>query len=115
MIAAIITGFISALALIKSFDEFRRGREPWPVFAVWVIAWGSIVLVAIFPQITDWVRLHILGPDAGIGTIVGIAIVFLLFLCYRLYLKSERTERTLNQLISDLAISELKREKINEH
>ena len=111
MVAATITGLISALVIAKSFDEFRRGREPWPVFTVWLLTWSSVALVAIFPQVTDWVRLRILGPDAGIGTIVGIVIVFLLFLCYRLYLKAERVERTLNQLISDLALHELKRGK----
>lgn len=114
MIAAAIATFFAALVIAKSFDEFRRGREPWPVFAFWLLTWGAVVMIALFPGVTDWVRERVFGPEAGLGTIFGIAIVFLLFLSYRIYLKAERVERTVNQLVSDLALHELDRNRQND-
>ncbi|MBI4032668.1 DUF2304 family protein [Candidatus Berkelbacteria bacterium] len=107
MLAAVIATFFAALVIAKSFDEFRRGREPWPVFMAWFTMWSAVVVIAVFPELTDWVRERLFGPQSGLGTIFGIAIVLLLFLSYRIYLKAERVERTLNQLISDLALHEL--------
>lgn len=110
MIAAFIATFFAAIVIAKSFDEFRRGREPWPVFLSWLSIWLVVIIVALFPGITTWARERIFGPDAGLGTIFGIAIVLLLFLSYRIYLKAERVERTLNQLISDLALRDFEKE-----
>lgn len=106
MIAQIIAAVFAILVLIKSYDEFRRGREPLPVFLFWLLVWIAVIVFAFFPQLADWMGAHIFGPQAGAGTIFGIAIVFLLFLSYRMYLKAERIERDVNRIISDLALKE---------
>ncbi len=104
MIAKIIAALFAGLVLAKSYDEFRRGREPLPVFLFWAVIWTVVVVVAFFPQVTDFLRTNILGPTAGIGTIFGIAVIFLLFLSYRIYLKTDRVERDLNRLLSQIAL-----------
>lgn len=111
MVAKIIASIFAILVIIKSYDEFRRGREPLTVFLAWLVLWVGVVIVAFFPGITDWLRSRILGPGAGLGTIFGIALVFLLFLSYRMYLKIDRTERDINRLISDLALRDTRDEE----
>ena len=108
MIPKIIAATFAILVLVKSYDEFRRGREPLSVFLFWLITWGAVLVIAFFPGVTDWIQVRVLGPGAGLGTIFGIAIVFVLFLTYRMYLKADRVERDLNRLISDLAVREFK-------
>lgn len=107
MIAQAIATFFAALVLVKSFDDFRRKQEPLPIFLFWVTVWLAVLVVAFFPGITIWLRDHILGPQAGVGTMLGIGSIFLLFLSYRIYLKADRTERAVNKLISALAVREL--------
>ncbi|MBI4022801.1 DUF2304 family protein [Candidatus Berkelbacteria bacterium] len=107
MLATAIVGFFAALVIAKSFDEFRRGREAFPVFLFWVITWLAVLLVAVFPSVTVWLRQEVFGPAVGLGTFFGIALVFLLFLSYRLYLKTDRVERDLNALITQLALRDL--------
>ncbi|MEK7461319.1 MAG: DUF2304 family protein [Patescibacteria group bacterium] len=109
MIPEIIAASFALLVLLKSYDEFRRGREPLPVFLFWLVTWLAVLVIAFFPGVTFWIRDHILGPRAGLGTIFGIAIVFLLFLNYRMYLKADRVERDLQKLISDLAVHEFEK------
>lgn len=111
MIPELIAAAFALLVLIKSYDEFRRGREPLPVFLFWLVTWGAVLVIAFFPSVTDWIRARLLGPRAGLGTIFGIAIVFLLFLSYRLYLKADRVERDVNRLISELALRDFDKEK----
>ncbi len=106
MLVKVIVTLFSLFVLIKSYDEYRRRREPWPVFLFWLAVWSSVLVFAYFPRIADWLRINILGPQAGVGTVIGVAIVFLLFLSYRIYLKAERLERDLNDLTSDLALRE---------
>lgn len=106
MIPELIAASFALLVIVKSYDEFKRGREPLPVFLFWLVTWGAVIVIAFFPGVTDWIRAHVLGPRAGLGTIFGIAIVFLLFLSYRMYLKADRVERDLNRLISELALKE---------
>lgn len=107
MIAAAITALFAAVVLAKSFDEFRHGREPLPVFLFWTGTWLAVLVLAFAPSITKWLGDVIFGENTGLGTIFGIGMVILLYLCYRLYLKAERTERLVNQLISDLAVRDL--------
>lgn len=107
MIPQAIAVFFASLVFTKSFDDFRRRQEPLPVFILWITVWSSVLLVAFFPGITFWIQEHILGPQAGIGTMLGIAIMFLLFLTYRMYVKADRTERAVNRLITELAIRDL--------
>lgn len=104
LIAKFIATFFAVMVLLKSFSEFKRGKEPLPVFLSWLFIWGTVLVVAYFPKLTDLLQEKILGPQAGLGTILGIAIVFLLFLSYRLYLKADRAEKDINKLISELAL-----------
>lgn len=106
MIPEAIAAIFALLVLVKSYDEFRRGREPLPVFLFWLATWGAVLVIAFFPGVTDWIRERILGPRAGLGTIFGIALVFLLFLNYRMYLKADRVEQDLQKLISNLAVDD---------
>ncbi len=104
MIAKLIAAFFAAIVLIKSYDEYRHKREPLPVLALWVASWACVLVVAFYPSTVEWLaNSKILGEKTGLGTVLGIGIVFLLFLSYRLYLKTERIERIMNQLISELA------------
>jgi hypothetical protein len=111
MIAKVIAAVFAALVLVKSYDEFRRGREPIAVFLFWLTTWAAVLVVAFWPGITDVIREKILGPGAGLGTIFGIAIVFLLYLSYRIYLKADRNEEIINRLISELAIRDVRKEQ----
>ena len=67
------------------------------------VTWIGIVLVALFPTIVD-VLINVGGGSAGIGTFLGMALVFLFFLVYRMYVRIEVLEQKLTLTIQEMAL-----------
>ncbi len=67
---------LAGIAISKSYVDFRSGRESVQMFLLWTVTWLGIVVVALFPSIIDTV-LAVGGGNAGVGTFLGIALVFL--------------------------------------
>lgn len=109
LIAQAIATFFAVLVLVKSYDEFRHGREPIIMFIFWTVIWLSVLLVAFFPAQAIELGKGLFGEDVGLGTFFGIITVFGLFLAYRLYIKAERAERRVNQLLTMIATNKLKK------
>jgi len=77
------------------------------MFLFWTVIWLAVLILAFFPSIID-INLNRFGSGRdGIGTFLGIGLVIVLFISYRLYLKSERIERQLTKLVQDLALKKI--------
>lgn len=107
LIAQAFATFFGVLVILKVYHDFRARLVPWPVFTFWLLTWLGVIVIALFPGLTTWLKVHVLGPDTGIGTIFGMSLVALLFLSYRLYIKADRVERKLNRLLTRLAVRDL--------
>ncbi len=106
IIAKIVATALGALAISSSYANWRHRREPTLLFAFWTVVWLMTITVAIYPPIVDFFLKKSDSGRAGLGTIFGLGLVFLLFICYKLFAKAERVERQLNELISALAVRE---------
>jgi hypothetical protein len=53
-----------------------------------------IVIIALFPSIIDSIIIFAGGGRAGLGTFFGMAIVYLFFIVYRIYVKLGRIEQS---------------------
>ena len=94
---------LAGIAISKSYVDFRSGRESVQMFLLWTVTWLGIVVVALFPNIIDTV-LAAGGGGAGVGTFLGIALVFLFFLVYRMYVRLESLEQKLTIVVQELAL-----------
>lgn len=103
-IAAALLGII---VIFKSWSDYRSKKESWPMFFFWTIIWLAVIALSFFPSIID-LALKTFGSNRdGIGTFLGIGLVLLLFISYRLYLKTERIERQITKLVQDLALKDV--------
>jgi hypothetical protein len=100
-IFAVILGFI---VLAKSYVDFRSRIESLQVFLFWTLTWATIIILAVFPSIIDEILELAGGPGVGLGTFFGMAIVFLFFIVYRIYVKLELVEQKLIRTIQELAL-----------
>lgn len=107
IIARIFASFLAALVIIKTYADFKRGKESLIVFLFWLIAWLLIVSIAFFPQIIEWLIKQLGGQRTGLGTVFGMALVFLFYVIYRIYLKADRIEKELTKLNRELALRDL--------
>ena len=103
LLSQILSIAFGALAISKSYVDYRGRRESRPMFLVWSTIWVVIVLVSLFPAVVTEM-LSGGGGQAGVGTLLGMAIVFLLFLLYRVYAKIERLEQKFTTLVQEIAL-----------
>src|SRR6516162_7407387 len=95
---------LGAVAIAKSYVDFRSRLESFQMFLFWTFTWLVIIIVALFPGLVD-LMLSAFGRErAGLGTFFGMAIVFLFFVVYRIYVKIERMEHKLTKTIQELAL-----------
>jgi hypothetical protein len=109
MLAVIVKVFsvaLAAIAISKSYVDFRARMESVQMFLVWTLTWVTIVLVALFPSIVDIILEYSGSARVGLGTIFGMALVFVLFMVYRIYVKLERVEKNVTKMVQDLALKD---------
>jgi hypothetical protein len=105
LLSQILSVLFGALAISKSYVDFRSRRESLPMFLLWSAIWFLVVLIALFPAtVTELLTAG--GGQAGIGTLLGMAIIVLLFLLYRVNVKIERLEQKFTTLVQELALRE---------
>lgn len=105
----VIGVFIASLAISKLVADFRARKESRIMFTFWFCLWITVVTFVLYPDLTIYIKNWLLGPQQSVGTITGIGLVFLLFLIYRIYVKSERVERLLREHATKLAIKDLEK------
>jgi hypothetical protein len=105
VIASKVFSFLlAAIVISKSYVDFRAKAESLKIFIFWTITWTTIVLVALFPSIVDVLISSFGGGRTGLGTFLGMGLVFLFFIVYRLYVKVGRIEQNLAKTIQELAL-----------
>src|ERR1051325_7979408 len=93
--AKVFSLVLAIIALSKSYVDFRGRRESFSMLVFWTGTWVLIIVFALFPSLVD-VLLSFSGSErVGLGTFFGMALVFLYFIVYRLYVKLERIEQNL--------------------
>ena len=104
IVSKVFSILLAAIAISKSYVDYRSRVESIQMFVFWVITWATIVLLALFPTIIDFLLSSSAYGPAGLGTVFGMGLVFLLFVVYRLYVKLERVEQKLTKTIQELAL-----------
>ena len=105
-ISKIFAVFLAGIVISKSYVDFRSRNDSLQVFLFWTFTWTAIVVVALFPVIINYLINFAGGERAGLGTFFGMAIVFLFFMFYRIYVRVERMDQKLGKTIQELALRE---------
>jgi len=104
ILALIFTG----LVIVKSYLAYRARQETLVMFLFWSLTWLIIAVIAFYPELIT----VILGErKLGVGSFLGIALVFVYFVVYRLYVKADRIEKRLQDIVRDLALKDFNKNK----
>ena len=114
LVSKVFALVLAAIVFAKSYVDFRSGTESLKVFLFWTVTWGMIVVIALFPSIIDYILSLAGGRGVGLGTFFGMAIVFLFFIVYRIYVQLEQLEQKLTRTIQELALRDDWRSKHSE-
>ena len=95
---------LGAIVIAKSYVDFRSRLESLQMFLFWTLTWLLIIIVALFPGLVDLLLSAFDRERAGLGTFFGMAIVFLFFIVYRIYVRIEGMQQKLTRTIQELAL-----------
>lgn len=104
-IARIFVVAFTILIVAKSYLSYRARKESLTMTIFWIVTWLVITAVTFFPRLIDLI-IDSQKAQGGIGTILGIGLIFIYFVIYRVYVKTDRVEKQLNQLIRNTALDQ---------
>ncbi len=103
LIIKILSLVFTLLVIIKSYLAFRQRQESLAMFLFWSITWLAVITVAFYPDLVTTV----LGTKrVGIGTLLGVSVVFVYFVVYRVYVKADRIEKKMQDIVRQLALKD---------
>ena len=102
----LLSFLLAAIAISKSYVDFRGKVESLQMFVFWIATWTAIVIVALFPSLINDLIVSFGGGRTGLGTFFGMGLVFLFFIVYRIYVKIERIEQKLTKTIQEFALQD---------
>ena len=105
LFAQVFAIFFSILVIAKSYLSLKQHRESVVMTLFWSVTWLGIVVIALYPDLIDKL-LGKAGNRAGTGTILAIGLIFIYFVIYRIYVKADRIEKKLNNIVRSLAIKD---------
>jgi len=100
-IFAIIIGLV---VIGKSLLAFKKKEEGIVMFLFWTMTWIGIIFVAIYPLVIDRVGRLVGDSRSSVITFLGFAFVFVLFITYRVYVKANRIEQKLTNLVISISL-----------
>lgn len=103
LLVKILVPIIGLLAVVGSFFKWRRRELPTGLFAGWTLLWIAIALVVQLPQKTDVIA-QVFGIGRGVDALMFLAVLALILLVFRLYLRLERQEREITTLVREIAL-----------
>lgn len=104
LLIKILVPLLGLVAVVGAGRKWRRRELPTKLFALWCLLWAGLSVVVQLPQKTD-VLAQLLGIGRGVDALLFLAVIALLLLCFRLYLRIERIEREITTLTRELALS----------
>lgn len=101
-ISIIITLF-AVFAWSRAFLRFKDKKINFSEFLFWSIIWLGISLLSFNPTLISFVSFKV-GIERPIDLVVYLSIILLFYLVFRMYVKHEKIEQEITEIVSDIAL-----------
>lgn len=105
----ILSLVLGVAVIFKTYYSYKKKEEGLVTFLFWSIAWLVIMYAAVFPDKVYSLMQEFSSENIGIGTFAGIAFVFLFFVTYRVYMKADRLERQIRDMVTRLGLKDVEK------
>lgn len=103
----IISLILGLMVISKTYLDYKKKNESLFMFMFWTIAWVGIIILSLFPEIINDALQISMAQKIGTGTFLGVAIVFLFFVIYRVYIKANRLEKKIHKMVTELGLKDV--------
>lgn len=106
-LAKFLSIVLALVVISKSYVGYRNKQESLTMFLFWLITWLLIVVLSLFPIIIEKAN-HLIGQSGtGVDTFFGLTFVLLFFVTYRVYLKANRLEQKMREMVIKVGLRDL--------
>ncbi len=110
LFAKIVAIFLAGTVISKTYLDWKKHRESFATLSFWTLAWLGVVYAAFDPSVFIKITDKIGEKGAGFGTLFGLAFIFLFFITYRVYIKANRLEQQIKDIVMKLGLRDIKNE-----
>ncbi|NBS41177.1 DUF2304 family protein [bacterium] len=108
MIFQAILALFALFAITRTLKQYRKQKVSLHWFLLWSALWALVIGVAFWPKSADAIA-NVLGVERGADLALYVAAVVLAYLVFRLFVRTEETERSVTQLVRKIAINDPKK------
>ncbi len=106
----LLTPLFAILMILKGISRFKRGEMSIRKFILWVLVWGGISTLALFPQFVK-IAADLTGLESGINALIFFGFIFLFYIVFRLFIIVEHLEREITEIVRKKAIEDFKQQE----
>ncbi|MBI5065272.1 DUF2304 family protein [Candidatus Woesearchaeota archaeon] len=99
VIIIIFALFAWSRALLRFKDKKIKGSE----FSFWTLIWLSVLVLSLNPELAGLISFK-LGIERPVDLVVYSSVLLLFYLNFRIYVKQEKTEQEITELVRELAL-----------
>jgi len=85
--------------------QFRKRIITLKETIFWIFFWVLVALAVIFPKTTDLFA-KTLGVGRGADLLIYLAVIFLFYLVFRVFIRIEKIERNITKIVRKIALDE---------
>ncbi|MCL2156867.1 MAG: DUF2304 family protein [Methanobrevibacter sp.] len=107
MLYQILVVFIAIIAVLLVFNRYHSRKTSLQTFILWSILW---ILLAIFAIVPDSITFfaNFIGIGRGLDLILIFGLIFVYYLVFRLYLKIEKIDQDITEIVRKVAFDKEK-------
>ena len=107
IVAKLFAALLSIVVIARSIVDYKEKKESFQMTAFWVVVWLVIAGIAFFPSVVNSAIKMFGGDKTGLGTIFGMGLIFVMFISYRIYVKTNRVEKTVNEITRIISLRDI--------
>lgn len=105
----ILVSLFIVITLFKLFKQRQAGKLSIKAFLLWIILWLIIAVVFWQPDTTSYLA-NIFGVQRGADLAIYVAIVVILYLLFRIFVRLNKIDSDITKLVREDAIKHVKEE-----
>ena len=113
MLYQVLVILLAIVVILIAFRSFKSNKVSLTTFILWIILWLILIIFTILPQSTS-ILANIFGIQRGLDVIIIFGIIGAYYLLFRLFLKIEKIQRNLSDLVRFIAIENEKKDSLDD-
>lgn len=94
---------VIVLVLLRTGNMLRKGKIHFADFLLWLVFWGAVSSIVIFPQVTQMVA-DLVGIGRGADLVLYLGMIGLYYFMYATIVKVKQLDQKITKLGRSVAI-----------